>query len=436
MADLGTAYVQVVPSAEGIEGSLSSLFDAPAQSAGDSAGATMGGSMLNGLNISLIAGATAVVGAVAAIAHEAWGAINEVAEYGDMIDKQSQMMSLSTQAYQELSFAAERSGTSIDSFRRGIRNITNDLADFAGGSIGAADRYEALGVSLQNTDGTFRTSEEVLYDVFYALADMEDITQRNAAANDIFGRSYEELLPFLNSGSEGIQDLFGRFNELNGAMSEEGVAASAGFEDAMTNLETAVQGVKNNLAEGGLLTAMSDWINCAADWVAQDHPILEGAFEGLMGVVENVGETIGDLSYILGTVAEDIAPIIDDIDRKFAELESSIVTHLNGVSDGAGDMFAMIASQLNDHISHPFSSAIHDIRIMTAFAKGDYDYLAQEFGMSISPTPPEAVSAIYRAQINAGGTGFGSIYGSMGSRTTTVRTTTSSTQRTTVFGGH
>ena len=40
-----------------------------------------------------------------------------------------------------------------------------------------------------------------------ALAAMDDETARNAAANEIFGKSAAELLPLLNSGSDGIKEL-------------------------------------------------------------------------------------------------------------------------------------------------------------------------------------------------------------------------------------
>lgn len=42
MADLGTAYIQIVPSARGIKGSISGVLDGEAESAGTSAGSKIG----------------------------------------------------------------------------------------------------------------------------------------------------------------------------------------------------------------------------------------------------------------------------------------------------------------------------------------------------------------------------------------------------------
>lgn len=73
MADLGKAYVQIIPSAEGIksklEGTLSGLG-----SVGESAGKGMGGTLLNGLKTVF---ATAAVGKIVKDAFEAGGALQQ-----------------------------------------------------------------------------------------------------------------------------------------------------------------------------------------------------------------------------------------------------------------------------------------------------------------------------------------------------------------------
>ena len=49
MPDLGTAYVQIIPSAKGISGSISSAISGEATSAGDSAGSLLGGNLIKTL---------------------------------------------------------------------------------------------------------------------------------------------------------------------------------------------------------------------------------------------------------------------------------------------------------------------------------------------------------------------------------------------------
>ena len=66
-SELGTAYVQIVPAAEGISGSISSLISPEATAAGKSAGISIAGgigSALAGATTVVAAGTAAVTGAI------------------------------------------------------------------------------------------------------------------------------------------------------------------------------------------------------------------------------------------------------------------------------------------------------------------------------------------------------------------------------------
>ena len=182
------------------------------------------------------------------------GAIDKIKEmistatsYGDTIDKQSQKMQMSAQAYQEWSYVLQRNGTDISSLKRGINNITADLGAMATGAEVDTSAYDALGVSLRNADGSMKSSESVMTDCIMALADMDDVTQRNALAQELFGRGFTELLPLLNTSSSDIQDLIAVADEY-AVISDEDVAASANMADAQLTLQSAFQQVSSEVA--------------------------------------------------------------------------------------------------------------------------------------------------------------------------------------------
>jgi hypothetical protein len=76
----------------------------------------------------------------------------------------------------------QRQGTDIGAVSKAVKNINNDLGDFANGSAEATKKYDALGVSLQNSDGTMKSTEDVLLDSIDALANMEDTANQTWAA--------------------------------------------------------------------------------------------------------------------------------------------------------------------------------------------------------------------------------------------------------------
>lgn len=153
-------------------------------------------------------------------------------------------MQISAGLYQQLSYACERSGSSVGDLSKGVKNITTELAAAEKGAAGAGTAFENIGVSLKNTDGSMKSTEQVLLDSIDALAGMENETQRNAAAQEIFGKSYAEILPLLNSGSKGISELMQEAQDYGMVMSDDAVAASAAFEDSLTRLQGTFTGLK------------------------------------------------------------------------------------------------------------------------------------------------------------------------------------------------
>ena len=238
--------------------------------------------------------------------------ISDVGTLGDEIDKESQKLGVSAETYQELSYALERNGASIDDVSRGIKNITNAIADTENGVAGASEKFDALGVSLQNADGSMKTSEQVLMESIDALASMTDETQRNAMANDIFGKSYQELAPLLNSGSEGIKSLMQEASDYGMVMGDDAVKASAAYKDSLTKLEGTMGGLKNNIA-GAFLPAITDVINGFSDLMIGSDGASESIMTGINEMVNQFTAMIPQATSIITQIAGAILEVAPEI---------------------------------------------------------------------------------------------------------------------------
>ena len=65
---------------------------------------------------------------------------SEVAQYGDNIDKMSQKMGLSAEAYQEWDFIMQHSGTSMEALKAGMKTLANAVDS-------GNDAFERLGIT-------------------------------------------------------------------------------------------------------------------------------------------------------------------------------------------------------------------------------------------------------------------------------------------------
>ena len=234
MADLGKLYVQIVPSADGIGGSISNLMTPEASAAGDKAGSSFMSKMAMGF-----AGGAAVAGAaLAGVTGAAVNGAKEFAAYGDNIDKMSQKMGMSAEAYQEWDAVMQHSGTSMSAMKSSMKTLANAAAT-------GSKAFDELGISQEQIASM--SQEELFGATIEALQNVDDETTRTYLAGQTLGRGATELGALLNTSAEDTQAMKDRVHELGGVLSDDAVKAAAAFQDNMQDMTTAMDGMKRNI---------------------------------------------------------------------------------------------------------------------------------------------------------------------------------------------
>ena len=194
----------------------------------------------------IIAGiATAVGAAAAATTKVLFDSAQATAQYGDEIDKNSQKVGLSAEAYQKWDYAMQISGSSMADCTTGMKTLTNKLDDFKNGSKNATETFNKLGISIDDVQNLSR--EDVFALTVQRLQNVTDETEKAALANDLFGKSGQELMPMFNMTNEETQKLIEEAEKYGMVMSDDAVKASADFNDSLTRLQKTTTGVKNKL---------------------------------------------------------------------------------------------------------------------------------------------------------------------------------------------
>lgn len=312
MADginLGKAYVQIIPSAEGISGSISSVLDGEATSAGKSSGLKFGSAMGGVLKTGVGLAATGIA-AVGSFTKSILDSSKQTAAAGDQVDKMSQKLGLSAKAYQEWDYVLGQSGADITSMSTGLKTLTNKLDDAKNGSESAQGMFAALGLSMDDLGKMSR--EDVFAAVISGFQGMEDSTERAALANDLFGKSGQELTPLFNTTIEETEAMKQAANDLGMVMSDEAVQGSADFVDAMDNFSRAADGAKNQLA-ANFLPGLTEVTNGLAGLIAGTDGASEqitAGFEtiatGIQDALPNIIDTISSLAISMATIAPEL----------------------------------------------------------------------------------------------------------------------------------
>jgi hypothetical protein len=119
--------------------------------------------------------------------------VNKFGNIADDINDLSYATGLSTRKIQELQYAATLSNTEFSAVTGGIKLFTLAIAEAKDKSSGAAKAFAALGVV---TEG--RSYDQIWEDTARAIASVEDETTRAALANTLYGRGWQEMVPYIH----------------------------------------------------------------------------------------------------------------------------------------------------------------------------------------------------------------------------------------------
>lgn len=316
--ELGKAFVQIVPSAQGIGGSISNILGGEAETAGKKAGVSIAGGIGSALKTAtgvVAAGATALTGALAA-------GVQSVASYGDNIDKMSQKMGISAKGYQEWDAVLQHSGSSMETMKSSMKTLANAVEKGNGA-------FERIGISM--TDLSSMSNEDIFSATIAGLQNVDNETERTYLAGQLLGRGATELGALLNTSAEDTQAMKDRVHELGGVMSDEAVKAAATFQDNMQDLQTAVSGLgRGMMAE--LLPSMNNIIAGFTNLIMGEEGATEklsAGFEGLYASFDGVATKLASaFSTLIPQAIQDLASILPQILSLTLNILSSLFTSI------------------------------------------------------------------------------------------------------------
>ncbi len=282
------------------DGSL--LFDTELDTSGLKAGLSgIGGVAKAGLGVAA-AGFAAVTTAAVATTGAIMDGVSAAADYGDTIDKMSQKMGLSTDAYQEWDFVMQHCGTSIEALKPSMKTLA--MAAEKG-----SDAFAQLGISEEQI--ATMSQEELFNATIAGLQGVTDETQRTALAAELLGRGATELGPLMNMTAEETEAMRQQVHDLGGVMSNDAVKAAAAYKDSLQNMQTAISGLKNKLA-GDLLpsvTTVMDGLTMLFSGGDTDEA-MEMIGEGIDQLCEKLEELIPQVMEIGGQILMKLAEAI------------------------------------------------------------------------------------------------------------------------------
>lgn len=204
---------------------------------------------LQGLKTSAIGMGKAIHTAIAAAAASApIVALKETINAMDDMSKAAQKVGITTEEFSKLNYAAGLADVSMEALVGSLGKLTKAQGDALKSTSEQAKVFDALGISIKNSDGSLRDSTDVLADFADRFQQLQGSPEAMAAGFAIFGRSFQELIPLLKDGGDGIREAGAELESFGGVLSTNAGRQAEAFNDNLTRLKTIAQSLGLSIA--------------------------------------------------------------------------------------------------------------------------------------------------------------------------------------------
>ncbi|WP_111496139.1 phage tail tape measure protein [Marinobacter bohaiensis] len=260
---------------------------------------------------------TALVGAGAAAG--IFGIANSTATLGDQVAKTGDKIGIALGPFQELRYAAERSGVSTEKFDSSLERFVKRMGEATQGTGAARKAYEELGLSAE--DLAKLTPEKSLEVVADRLSSVENQSQRVAIAAQLFGREGVAMVNMMKDGSAGLQALRKDARATGYVLSEKAARDAEAFKDAMLDAQLGMAGMKNTIG-AELMPAITDMMGDLSAWMRENRDQVS-AFASNFGtklknaipVLRDIAVGAASTAKTLGLIATNLATLVGGFDN-------------------------------------------------------------------------------------------------------------------------
>lgn len=224
------------------------------------------------------------------------------AQAADELNTLSRNLGVSVEELQKMQYASDLVDVSMDQMAGSMEKLTKQMGS-------NSKVFEELGINIYNADGSLRDATDVWYESLEALSQVENGTERDRLAMELFGKSAMEMSGIIDDGGAGLKAYGQEAEDLGLILSQDDVDAANKFNDAIDKLKATAGAsfmeMGATLAEE--LTPALEKVVEIATQVFQWFASLDGSTQAfiltVLGLVAAISPIAGIISTITGMAA-------------------------------------------------------------------------------------------------------------------------------------
>lgn len=329
------------------------------------------------------------------------------ASAADDLNTLAKQTGISTEMLQEAKYAADLIDVSFETF-------TSSVAKMEGKLRTSEESFTNLGIATRDANDNLLSTEEIYMNAAKALSQIDNETERDIRAQELFGKSAAELAGILDDGGAALQEYGQQAKDAGLIMSQDTLDA---LNDVNDEIDTLKANLKGTLANSGakaldalkpVLEGVAKAIGKALEFIGKLSPqtiklitiilAVVASIAPIAGIIGGIATAIGFLFSPIGLIIAAIAAVIaiivvlikhwDDIKKKVSEVVQNAKDKVVEMKDNIVDKFEEIKKKVTDKFEAIKDKIITPIEDAKDKVKGFIDEI-QEFFNNMKAKLPE-----------------------------------------------
>ena len=269
------------------------------------------GGKIEGVGNKLKPLSTAAAGLLTSLAGLGYSAITS----SDDLNTLAKQTGLSTAEIQKMQYAADMIDVSFSDIEGALKKLKPKLTENNA-------TFQELGIAVTDADGNLRSTTEVFYEAVQALSQIENETERDQVAMELFGKSADSLAGIIDDGGAALRQYGKDAEDLGLILDQETLDSLNSLNDTIDVLKANFTGAFAKLGStvalqfGPYLQKAAEYAQQLADKIANLSPetveltakiagvvaVLAPLTIGIGKVVSGVGKAMTTVPKVVGAI--------------------------------------------------------------------------------------------------------------------------------------
>ena len=186
---------------------------------------------------------TMVIGAVVKLGKELYNLMNVGIEYADQMGDLAAKYGTTSEAISEIGYIATQTGSDVNT-------LTSAMSMLYMRAKQDGEAFQSLGVSVKDSNGQFKSMDELFWETVYAMNNLESDGEKSAYMLDLFGRSAANIGEILRKDTAEIDAMRNEAHDLGIVVSQETADFAGAWQDRMDRIKLQGQSALASLVAG------------------------------------------------------------------------------------------------------------------------------------------------------------------------------------------